>query len=69
MRPLWSNKLKSDSSEKTTWCQSACQAHEPIVDAAVDGLPVGESCIKAPLHAIRGAADVDELTKPTLVHL
>ncbi|GFX56700.1 uncharacterized protein TNCV_494481 [Trichonephila clavipes] len=26
MRPSWSHKLKRDSSEKTTWCQSACQA-------------------------------------------
>ncbi|GFU50852.1 uncharacterized protein TNCV_1696211 [Trichonephila clavipes] len=25
-RPSWYNKLKLDSSEKTTWCQSACQA-------------------------------------------
>ncbi|GFU97255.1 uncharacterized protein TNCV_162711 [Trichonephila clavipes] len=26
MRPSWSHKLKCDSSEETTWCQSACQA-------------------------------------------
>ncbi|GFW99610.1 uncharacterized protein TNCV_3418431 [Trichonephila clavipes] len=26
MRPSWSHKLKRDSSEKRTWCQSACQA-------------------------------------------
>ncbi|GFV03278.1 hypothetical protein TNCV_4018751 [Trichonephila clavipes] len=26
MRSSWSHKLKRDSSEKTTWCQSACQA-------------------------------------------
>ncbi|GFT12458.1 uncharacterized protein TNCV_4336211 [Trichonephila clavipes] len=26
MRPSWSPKLKRDSSEKTTWCHSACQA-------------------------------------------
>ncbi|GFV41954.1 uncharacterized protein TNCV_3229061 [Trichonephila clavipes] len=26
MLPSWSHKLKRDSSEKTTWCQSACQA-------------------------------------------
>ena len=25
-RPSWSHKLKRDSSEKATWCQSACQA-------------------------------------------
>ncbi|GFW72523.1 uncharacterized protein TNCV_3797511 [Trichonephila clavipes] len=36
-------------------------AHEPIADAAVDGLPVLGSCIKTPLHAIRGAADVNEV--------
>ncbi|GFT43057.1 uncharacterized protein TNCV_3768981 [Trichonephila clavipes] len=26
MWPSWSHKLKCDSFEKTTWCQSACQA-------------------------------------------
>ncbi|GFV13079.1 uncharacterized protein TNCV_4714041 [Trichonephila clavipes] len=26
IRPSWSLKLKRDSSEKTIWCQSACQA-------------------------------------------
>ncbi|GFU65365.1 transposable element Tcb2 transposase [Trichonephila clavipes] len=36
-------------------------AHEPIADVVVDGLSSGGSCIKAPLHAIHGAADVDEL--------
>ncbi|GFU67369.1 hypothetical protein TNCV_640691 [Trichonephila clavipes] len=34
--------------------------HEPIADAAIDGLPCGRSCIKAPLYAILGAADVNE---------
>ncbi|GFT25789.1 uncharacterized protein TNCV_1517681 [Trichonephila clavipes] len=24
MRPSWSHKLKHDSSDRTTWCQSAC---------------------------------------------
>ncbi|GFY24993.1 hypothetical protein TNCV_2691841 [Trichonephila clavipes] len=41
MRPSWSHKLKRDSSEKTNWFQSACQAqsaHEPIADTAIDGL-------------------------------
>ncbi|GFV72527.1 uncharacterized protein TNCV_2763911 [Trichonephila clavipes] len=26
MRPSWSFKLKRESSERATWCQSACQA-------------------------------------------
>ncbi|PRD30683.1 UNVERIFIED_CONTAM: hypothetical protein NCL1_25673 [Trichonephila clavipes] len=43
MWPSWSHKLKRDSSKKTAWCQSACQAlcHEPTADAAVDSLPSG----------------------------
>ncbi|GFV26506.1 hypothetical protein TNCV_3361591 [Trichonephila clavipes] len=41
-------------------------AHKPIAVVAVHGLPRRGSCKKAPLH---GAADVDEFTMPTLVHL
>ncbi|GFW55086.1 uncharacterized protein TNCV_2787011 [Trichonephila clavipes] len=37
-------------------------SHESIADAGVDDLPLGRSCIKAPLHAIHGPADIDELT-------
>ena len=72
--PSWFQKLKLASSKKTTWCQSIARicVHEPITsisDADVDGLSRGGSCIKAPLQAVHGAADIDELTKPTLVHL
>ncbi|GFX42746.1 uncharacterized protein TNCV_2197031 [Trichonephila clavipes] len=42
-------------------------AHEPIADVAVDGLPRGVSCIKAPLQTIHGAADVDEADISTRV--
>ena len=44
-------------------------AYEPLADAAIDGLPLGGSCIKALLHVVHGVADVNELSKPIFVHL
>ncbi|GFW39533.1 hypothetical protein TNCV_3908421 [Trichonephila clavipes] len=35
MRPSWSHKLKRDSSQKTTWCQSALQKIRRIVEADI----------------------------------
>ena len=38
-------------------------ALEVIADAAMEDLPLVGSCLKTPLHAIHGAADVDEWMK------
>ena len=71
-RPSWSHKLKRNSSKKITWRQSVCQAlcswahfRRTRWWFAVRG----GSFIKAPLHSVYGAADVNELTKVTLARL
>ncbi|GFW06975.1 hypothetical protein TNCV_3691711 [Trichonephila clavipes] len=71
MRLSSSHKLKRDSLKRQLGANHLARlgAHEFIADAAIDGLLLGGSCIKALLYAIHGAADVDKLTKPTLAHL
>ena len=41
--------------------------HDPVADAADDGLPWGDPFIKAHLNAVHSEADGDELTKLTLI--
>ncbi|GFU68153.1 hypothetical protein TNCV_248171 [Trichonephila clavipes] len=60
------HKLKRDSSEKVTWCQSACQGSVLMSPLQMQPSMV---CPEAPLHANRGVEEVYELTKPILVHL
>ncbi|GFX27509.1 uncharacterized protein TNCV_4995641 [Trichonephila clavipes] len=55
MRPSWSHKLNRDSSEKTTWCQSACQkAPLHAIHGAED---VDEADISTPLAVDQRAAN------------
>ena len=70
VRPSWSHKLKSDSSEKTTWCQSGCQVQCSWVHGRRSCQWFAErgTGIKALLHAVHCAADPRAANSCRIIH-
>ncbi|GFW63029.1 hypothetical protein TNCV_4453771 [Trichonephila clavipes] len=75
MRPSWSHRLKRDSSEKTTWCQSACQVlrrqryDEADISTNVAVEQCAPNCLEEDVRSFTTMAiDLRTLTSPSVVH-